>query len=87
MDYLSIVVNVIEEMGLIILDSKEDDFNIQDYIIDSMQFIDFIVRIENKIDRQLSDDFLDYELLRSSKSFALKISDYMSTILDNVQST
>ena len=79
MDCLRTIVNTLEEMGLIVLDAEEDDFSLQDYIIDSMQFIDFIVRIEDKLNVQLPDDFLDYELLLSARSYALKISDYIAS--------
>ena len=78
MDCLSIITNVLDEMGLVVIEANLEDYNLQDYIIDSLQYIDFIVRIEEKLEVQLPDDFFNLDLLVSSKAFALKISDYMA---------
>ena len=67
------ILEILEDMGYLVFEKNEDDFNITDYIIDSMQFVDFIVRIENKLSIELSDDFLIYDLLLSAKGWANKL--------------
>lgn len=74
-----ILVNILEDMGFFVLD-QEQDFDIRDYISDSIQFMDFIVRIEDKLQIELSDDFLDYDLLLSSVALANKIESYKDSL-------
>ncbi len=59
-----------EELGLVILGDELDDFPICDYIPDSITFVQFIISIEEKIGINLTDDFLDFELLSSAKGFS-----------------
>ena len=59
-----------EELGLVILGDESDDFPICDYIPDSITFVQFIISIEEKIGINLTDDFLDFELLSSTKGFS-----------------
>ncbi len=74
-----ILINILEDMGFFVLD-QEQDFDIRDYISDSIQFMDFIVRIEDKLQIELSDDFLDYDLLLSSVALANKIESYKDSL-------
>lgn len=74
-----ILINLLEDMGFFVLD-QEQDFDIRDYISDSIQFMDFIVRIEDKLQIELSDDFLDYDLLLSSVALANKIEIYKDSL-------
>ena len=74
-----ILINILEDMGFFVLD-QEQDFDIRDYISDSIQFMDFIVRIEDKLQIELSEDFLDYDLLLSSVALANKIEIYKDSL-------
>lgn len=74
-----ILINILEDMGFFVLD-QEQDFDIRDHISDSIQFMDFIVRIEDKLQIELSDDFLDYDLLLSSVALANKIEIYKDSL-------
>lgn len=63
--------DVLHEMGYIIFENgSRDDINLQDYIADSLQFIDFIVRLEEKFGIILADEFLDYTAISSMCGFA-----------------
>lgn len=68
-----IICSILDEMGFVILE-KNDDFAISDYISDSIQFISFIIRIEEKIGKNLPDEFLSFEILKSAKGFSNKLS-------------
>ena len=73
-----VIMDVLEgELGLIIFIEDNNDFSISDYIIDSIVFIQFIIAIEEKLGRELSDDFLDYESLNSAKGFAEKLNCFL----------
>ena len=68
-------------MGFVVFDDlNEGDFNLQDYIVDSLQFIDFIVRLEKGFGVTLPDDFLDYSVTESLFGFASMLEEYL---LDN----
>ena len=41
-----LLIKILEEMGFIVFDKNEDDFSLGDYIIDSLQFIEFIICVE-----------------------------------------
>lgn len=66
-----------QHFGIVILNEEQYDFRIDEYIIDSVAFIEFIVAIEQEIESQLPDDFLNFELLSSAKGFSEKLEAYM----------
>ena len=72
----NVICSILDDMGFVILEA-EKDFDISDYIIDSIQFISFIVNIEKKLNISLSDDFLSIEILKSAIGFANKLSEYI----------
>lgn len=77
-----IILNVLNEMGFVVLENEEDDFNLQDYIVDSLQFVEFIVGIEETIGFTLTENFLDYNLLLSFRGFSEKLKEYMEKSVD-----
>ena len=62
-----------EKIGIVLLDDEQNDFAISDYIQDSIEFITFIVFLEEEFETELPDDFLDMELLSSAKGFSEKL--------------
>ena len=68
----NIICSVLDDMGFVIFD-EGDDFDISDYIVDSIQFISFIVNLERKLDVNLSDDFLSFEILKSARGLSNKL--------------
>lgn len=73
-----ILISVLKEkLGYVIIDDKQEDFAINDYIHNSLTFIQFIVSLEETIGIELSDDFLDNELLSSARGFAEKLDFFM----------
>ena len=73
------IIDILEDSGFIIFDDKEKDFCISDYIVDSLQFMDFIMKIEEKLNTQLPDDFLGFDVLESVNGLANKLLDYCLT--------
>ena len=73
-----LVVSVLEEdLGFVIMDDYNNDFSILDYINESLLFVQFILAIENRLDIELSDDFLDYDLYYSMSGFVEKLESYI----------
>ena len=69
-----------DSFGIIIFDEHQDDFAIDEYIFDSVEFIQFIVSIEEEIGHDLPDDFLNMEILCSARGFAAKLDSYMELL-------
>lgn len=65
-----------EKMGIVLFDDTLEDFAISDYIYESIEFINFIIAVEEEFDIELTDDFLNYEILTSAKGFSEKL-DYL----------
>lgn len=73
-----VLLGVLEKkLGYILVDSGQEDFVITDYIPDSLAFIQFIVALEETLGTELSDDFLDSDLLESARGFAEKLDFFM----------
>ena len=68
-----------EKFGIIIITDEQDDFALSDYITDSISFIEFIVAIEEELQNELTDDFIDFDMLSSARGFAEKLNFYLST--------
>ncbi len=76
--------DILQEMGYVLFEDLENDFSISDYINDSITFIEFIIKIEEDFEIELSDDFLSYELLESAQGLANKIDSYLKKDLCGV---
>ena len=75
------IIRILEEkLGFVVIDDEQDDLNINDYIIDSLTFIEFIIAVEEEIGRELSDDFLDFDILNSAKGFVEKLDFFITSM-------
>jgi len=68
-----------EKLGLIVPIDEQDDFSLSDYIVDSIAYIQFIVAIEEELGIVLPDDFIDIDILDSSKGFAEKLDCFLNS--------
>jgi acyl carrier protein len=60
------LLGILEESGLYIdRESPEEDLDLREYIVDSVQFMGFIVEIENQFDIEIPDEVLAYDNLAS----------------------
>lgn len=73
-----------DRLGFVILSDVQSDFALSDYITDSLLFIQLIVVIEEEIGSQLSDDFLNYEILSSAKGFAEKLNCFIDNTKNDI---
>lgn len=81
--YQMIISVLIDKFGIVFLEDNPDDFAINDYLGDSLMFMQFIIAIEEEIGVELTDDFLNNDLLNSAKGFAEKIDFYMESLQGN----
>ena len=60
MKYRTEIIEVLESMGIYV-NQEEVPINLQEYIVDSIEFITFIVNLEEKLNFTLPDEYLVYE--------------------------
>lgn len=68
---------ILDEIG-ISLSLHEDDIDLRDYIVDSIQFISFIITIEEKLEIEFPDELLLYDNLISLNSFCTMLSEVLN---------
>mgnify|MGYP000292149226 FL=1 len=61
----------------IMIDSIEEDFDLQDFIQDSIQFISFIVSLEEKFNIEIPDEMLTFDEVVSFNNFCQRIYDVL----------
>ena len=75
MEMFNVICNVLDEMGYVIFEG-EGDFKLSDYIVDSIQFISFIVSLEENLNVTIPDEFLTPKILKSAKGLANMLESY-----------
>lgn len=58
-------INSVIHEEMIFVDSIDEQTDLREYIIDSIQFVNFIVDLENYFGIQIDDGYLNYDLLQS----------------------
>lgn len=69
MEFINEIIILLHEEGFEI-DYSGTDLDLRDYISDSIQFISFIVDIENKFEIEFPDEYLLYNSISSLHSFS-----------------
>lgn len=71
-----VIINCLNEIGIVINLTllENDDVNLDDYQLDSLTFISFLVDIEERLNIVIPDDYLDYNILQSLTGFINLIS-------------
>ena len=60
------ILNILDEMGILIDDKEKDtDFDLSEDFVDSVQFMTFLVEVEDYLGTDLPDDYLLFENYRS----------------------
>ena len=73
------IITVFQNMGIMVsMESESEDVDLTEYILDSMQFISFIVELERELNIEFPDEFLLYENIRSLNGFINLISNLSS---------
>lgn len=65
-----VILGIFDEFG-IYLDASdaEADIDLREYIVDSLQFIYFIVELEERLNISIPDEFLTYDSVSSINGF------------------
>ena len=77
-DKQNIVIEELENLGIII-DASEEDIDLLSMEIDSITFITFIVALEERFEIQFPDEYLTMEVMNSLNGF----SNLIYTLLSN----
>lgn len=74
------ILKFFEENGVCIdINSSTGDVDLREYLIDSMQYIYFLVELERILNTELPDEVLLYENLSSLNGFANRIAAIIDT--------
>ena len=77
MSSYELINNVMNETFGVVFLEEEDDYDIGEYVSDSISFIQFILSLEDKLGCGLPDDFLMFDILSSARGFAAKIDSFL----------
>ena len=66
------ICEVLNESGIMI-ELGEDDYDLREYILDSLQFITFIVSLEQTLEIEIGDELLQYDEMASLNNFCYRI--------------
>lgn len=66
--------NSLETMGCIV--PEEGDFDVRDYIFDSLAFVAFILELEGQLEFALPDEVLNFDVLSSFDGFVEMIKEF-----------
>ena len=78
MDAISAVIQGMQNIGIGITDEFTDDFDLRDYIVDSLVFISFVLELENILEIELPYEMLLYDQLASCRGFCAMLTDVIS---------
>lgn len=74
------ILDFFEENGIYIdQDAMANDIDLREYLIDSMQYIYFVVELERMLDIELPDEILLYDNLSSLNGFSNRIASILDT--------
>lgn len=64
-----IVIEILKEIGITLyVEDFSQDFDLREYIVDSLQFVTFIVALEDRLNITVPDDLLIYDTISSSEA-------------------
>ena len=78
------IFEIFDEAGIYIAENElEQDLDLRDYLVDSIQFVYFVVELEAKLDIELPDYILIYDNLSSINGFAYMVLNYWEELTKN----
>jgi acyl carrier protein len=73
------ILSITEEMGISVEDKEASDINLQELLVDSIQFIDFILHVEKAFNIEIPDEYLIVDTVSSLNNFM----DILTDIIKN----
>lgn len=72
------ILDILDENGIYIdPEEMENDLDLREYLVDSLQYVYFIVELEDRLKTELPDEVLFYENLGSLNGFASMIVSFL----------
>lgn len=62
------IIECLDRVGILV-EAEEDDVNVNDYGVDSISFISFIVEVEKEFNVEIPDGYLYVDVLQSLNGF------------------
>ena len=78
MDIRNTVIKCLNNVGIVI-ECDAEDVNINDYNVDSITFISFIIDIENELGIEIPDGYLYSDILQSLNGFLSLVQQLIET--------
>ena len=76
----SVIFDVLQEQGIMI-DPTDEDFDLREFIQDSLQFITFIVALEQQMEIEIYDELLQFDAITSFNNFSSNIYEIINDCL------
>lgn len=64
------IIDVLDMMGIVIGEEEFEDLDLREYVIDSLQFITFILELEHYFSIEIPADILVYDNISSFNGFS-----------------
>ena len=80
MNVREVILECLDELGIMI-DDDGSDFDLQEYIVDSLQFITLVVSIEQKFDVEMPENMLLYEKMKSFNGYCEAVNELVQSQL------
>jgi len=77
-DVRNVVLACLEEIGICVDKEATRDENINDYSVDSLSFMSFIISVEERLDIIIPDGYFYVDLLKSLNGFV----DFLETLIE-----
>lgn len=77
---VDVIIKSLADIGITIEEEelhKGEDINLQEYIYESILFINFILAIEEKINCELADELMNYDNIISMRAFSNMLEAYV----------
>lgn len=72
------IISILDNLGIYIDILNDEDIDLREYILDSIQFISFIVELEKKFCIFFPDEMLSVDVLSSLNSFSILVDTLIS---------
>ena len=73
------VLETLKDIGVCVFNEEKDkDFDLSEYILDSLLFVTFFVELESKLGFEIPDTYLSMDKFRSIDGFCLSIYEFLN---------
>lgn len=83
-DIKKLILEILDKNGIYIAPTEaEEDLDLREFILDSLQYVNLIVELEKSLDIEFPDEILQYDNLSSINGFVSLISEMLQESRDD----